>query len=62
MDAVVINPARGVDIDATGDDEDDGLGEPVAELGGDGKGNDDELKLEASTPNSNASKVSVCPV
>lgn len=50
MDAVVTDPAGDVD---TRDDEDSGLGEPVAELGDGGEGDDDELKLETSTPNGN---------
>jgi hypothetical protein len=50
MDAVVTGPAG--DVDAR-DDEDSGLGEPVAELGDGGEGGDDELKLETSTPNGN---------
>jgi hypothetical protein len=47
MDAVVTDPAGDVDT------RDSGLGEPVAELGDGGEGDDDELKLETSTPNGN---------
>jgi hypothetical protein len=61
--AIVIDPAGGIDIDNTGD-EDDGPGEPVAELGDDDEDDeedDDELELETSTPNSTTGKVSVWP-
>lgn len=60
VDAIVIDPAGGVDTDDTGDEEDDGPGEPVAELGDDDE-DDDELELETSTPNSTTGKVSVWP-
>ena len=56
MGAVVTDPTG--DADAR-DDEDSGLGEPMAKLGDDGEEGDDELKFETSTPNSNASEVSV---
>jgi hypothetical protein len=45
MDAVVIDPAGGVDVGDAEDDKDDDLGELVTELG-DGDEDDDELKLE----------------
>ena len=64
MDAVVIDPAGGVDIDDTGDEEDDGLGEPLAELGDDDEDDEedgDELELETSMLNSTTGKVSVWP-
>jgi hypothetical protein len=48
MDAVVVDPTGGVDIDDVVD-EDDRLGEPVAELDDDDE-EDDELELETSTP------------
>ena len=55
VDAVIIGLAGDVDIDDTGDEEDDGLGEPVAELGDDDEDHEedgDALELETSTPNS----------
>jgi hypothetical protein len=64
VDAIVIDPAGGVDIGDTGDEEDDGPGEPVVELGDDDEDDeegDDELELETSTPNSTTGKVSVWP-
>jgi hypothetical protein len=64
VDAVVIDPTGGVDNGDTGDEQDDGLGESVAELGDDdedGEGDDDELELETSTSNSDTGKVSVWP-
>jgi hypothetical protein len=59
VDAVVIDPAVGVDIGDTGDVGDDGLGVPVAELGDDNKDDEedgDELELEASTSNSDTAR------
>lgn len=64
VDAVIIGPAGDVDIDDTGDEEDDGLGEPRAELGDNDEDNEevgDELELETSTLNSTTGKVSVWP-
>jgi hypothetical protein len=58
MDTMVADPAGNVDAR---DDEDSGLGEPVAELGGGDEEGGDKLKLETSTPNSNTGEASVWP-
>lgn len=61
MDAVVIDPAGGVDIDDTGDEEDGGLGEPVSNDDENDEEDGGELELETPTPNSTTGEVSVWP-